>query len=63
MRTHVQPVRCPYCHKRMAEQRDMERHVKTHMKAEKLVCEDCGTHFTRDYNLARHKREIHQRGG
>ncbi|KAI8625487.1 hypothetical protein F5Y19DRAFT_479593 [Xylariaceae sp. FL1651] len=74
LRTHIKPVLCPFkgCPLgRTAEQRDMERHVKTHNSAawdhgssalrDEFQCRDCKQTFTREDNWKRHLKKYGHR--
>jgi hypothetical protein len=64
MRVHVKPVLCPYigCPVRVAEQRDMGRHVETHLPEDSRLhfeCPDCKRKILREDNLLRHRENLH----
>ncbi|GFS76242.1 hypothetical protein NPIL_522471 [Nephila pilipes] len=45
---------CPDCSKKFAQPSDLKRHKDSVHSAEKIVCEFCGTSFTRRDNLLHH---------
>ncbi|GFT00697.1 hypothetical protein NPIL_550981, partial [Nephila pilipes] len=45
---------CPDCSKKFAQPSDLKRHKDSVHSAEKVVCEFCGTSFTRRDNLLHH---------
>ncbi|KAH8781385.1 hypothetical protein F5883DRAFT_171715 [Diaporthe sp. PMI_573] len=64
LRQHVKPVVCPYtgCPMKVAEQRDMRKHVETHKPRESRLpfpCPDCGKNLTRGDNTSRHRKKAH----
>ncbi|KAK1673151.1 hypothetical protein BDP55DRAFT_233021 [Colletotrichum godetiae] len=52
-RLHFKPVLCLACPKRMAWQRDMQKHYDTHFKRPRYRCR-CGKDYTRMDNLKKH---------